>query len=305
LASKPAKIKDDIMGRSHLAFIIRLRYRKAAASAKALPDELPEQAIHDFRLQVKHLRALLRMAASSKRTSIKRRLPPDLDVFYRMTGVIRNLHVQRNALITAGQRLEQTVPAACVAILEGRIDTVTEMLMHYRAGRMPYGKMQQTWWTRVASADLREAAYNFLQQHMKLYPDPSSKALPDDETLHILRKGIKDLLFTWSILPERSIKLAQTEMSLSKDALEAGACLLGDFRDLCLSLALLQDNHFLQVAGPQARLFLDKVADTWQQDKYKLKSDIRRILLRAVEPVAQNPLVAPNLNNLSYELHVD
>jgi CHAD domain-containing protein len=76
----------------HLA--IQRHYRRVKTLGKTVAETWAEEDIHQFRVEVKKLRAFLRLAGSTH-TGIKPRLPRRLHTFYSMVGIVRCLQLQR------------------------------------------------------------------------------------------------------------------------------------------------------------------------------------------------------------------
>ena len=292
-----------------LTDIIRRHYRKVRAHGRNLAGNFSEENIHGFRLEVKKLRALLRMAAAADYASINPRLPQKLETFYTMTGLIRNLQLQRKGLAELAQRERLELPASCVAALGGRIDIAIALAgLFLKTGR-PFGRAPGSWMASLPAPVADAAGREFLRRKMKLFPLPAREEIRDEEHLHMLRKALKDILYVWPYLSEKILRRAQSQGLYPKETIRNCAALLGEFRDVCIRLTLLQDEKFQLCAGPGARSFLETAGRVWRQDKETLLDKIGGILLPGEEAFDQespeNPLSPINLNAESYELHVD
>jgi len=292
-----------------LTDIIRQHYRKVRAHGCNLAGNFSEENIHAFRLEVKKLRAVLRMSAAADAASIRPRLPRNLDTFYTMTGLIRNLQLQRKGLAELAQRERQELPASCLAALDGRIEIAIGLATLFLKIGRPFGRAPGSWKTSLPASVSDAAGKEFLRRKMKLFPLPAREDIRDEEHLHMLRKALKDLLFVWPYLSKKTVRQAGTEGLNPRETIRNCAALLGDFRDACIRLTLLEDEKFLLCAGPAAKPFLETAGRVWRQDKEILRDRIGRILLPGEKSACQestgNPLSPITLNAESYELHVD
>ena len=285
------------MGHLQLHVATRDHYQKCRELGKDLAGDLSEEPIHNFRLEVKKLRALLRFAASVSNSSIKGKVPRELKIFYGMTGIVRNLELQRKALENVAVQAHFGLPASCIALLDDRIHTATGMMLLYLKAPRPFGRKRREWSVSLSPAVINEAGQKFLQQKEKTFLSPAAADLRDDQHLHAIRKELKDLLYVWPFLPEKILKQAQSDGLPSQEELSFRARLLGDFHDVCIILSLLKDRNFLLSACPQSAKFLEAASGIWLHDKDVLLEKIKQVFANLSAPI--------NQTFASYELHVD
>lgn len=299
------------MSSQPLDAVIRHQYDRCLHQGKRLPEKWDLEDVHQFRVEVKRLRAFLRLASSARHSDFSARLPRNLKVYYRMTGVIRALQLQKIALEEAAVRLRQGAPANCLALLDDRINMAKRMTGEYLACRDPLGKASPRWHSPIPPHMIEAAAEVFIVDKMKAMslPDPSS--IPGDEQLHAIRKAKKDLLYAWPCLPDASLEEAGSVGLPSRKDIRDQAQLLGDLHDIVVQLSLLKDKDFLLNTSPQSSRFLEAAQQLWLHDKQELLKKIKAQVLPADPPgdasaaVSENPLAPLNLEQQSYELHVE
>lgn len=319
------------MSSQSLNAIIRRQYDRCLRLGKRLPETWALEEVHQFRVQVKRLRALLRLASSAKHSDFNARLPRNLKVYYRMTGVIRALQLQKIALEEAAVRLRQGAPASCLALLDDRIGMAKRMTGEYLASKDPLGKANPRWHSPIPPHMIGAAAEAFIIDKMKAMSLPDPSAMPGDEQLHAIRKAKKDLLYAWPCLPDASLEEAGSIGLPSRKDIRAQAQLLGDLHDIVIHLSLLKDKDFLLNTSPQSSRFLEAAQQLWLQDRQELLEKIKAQVFPAapgptpaadsnevpeekalsqaeVNPdqvIRENPLAPLNLEQQSYELHVE
>ncbi|MDO6429512.1 CHAD domain-containing protein [Flavitalea sp. BT771] len=309
------------MGHLQLHVAIRHHYQKCGELGKALASGPAEEPVHSFRLEVKKLRALLRLAASVSHSSVKAKLPRELKTFYAMTGVIRNLQLQRKALENVAVQAHLGLPASCIALLDDRINTAADMMLLFLKNPRPFGKKSKQWSAPSPAAATDEAGKKFLQQKAKTFLSPAAADLQDEQRIHAIRKELKDILYVWPYLSEKIFRQAQSNGLPSQEELSSRGRLLGDFHDICIILTLLKDRSFLLSACPQSAKFLEVASGIWLHDKQILLEKIEQVFANPPEPAnllepanLPGPVNLPepvtssapiNQNFASYELHVD
>jgi CHAD domain-containing protein len=294
--------------------VIQHHFQKAKSLGKSLADKFEEEDIHNFRVEVKKLRAFLRLSASAPHAAVRARLARKLHAFYDMTGIIRVLQLQRNKLQEAALRLNQDIPLSCIAALDSRIDIATAMARLYLKLCAPLGKPSSRWHVPVSAHSLDRAAQTFIEERRKIILLPPGAVLPPDGQLHQIRKAIKDILHVWPYLTNSVTGQSLATGLYPGETLQTCAAWLGDFHDICIQLELLKDRNFLLSTVPQANKFLEHAGQLWHQDKEEKLEQIRSILTPAAGTLSgqpdngsmtENPLAPVNLNAVSHELHVD
>lgn len=283
----------------HLA-ILR-HYRRAKTLGKTVAETWGEEDIHQFRVEVKKLRACLRLAGATH-TGIKARLPGKLHVFYSMVGIIRCLQLQRKELEDAAIRLKKELPDSCSGFIEGRIDTAVTVIKEYVNLNFPLGKPRAEWHVPVHGHEMSRGTEAFIRGKREFML--VGQSLPDELGLHAMRKAMKDILYAWSGFSDDDILLLP-ENWRSIDKLRVCAGVLGEFHDICIQLQLFQDSHFLLSAEDEAGALFEEIRQLWLKDKEDKLDELRHLLLPADDVRKENPLAPGDLKAESYELHVD
>jgi CHAD domain-containing protein len=290
------------MAQRSINWAIQRHYQRAKTLGKAAGKTWAEDDIHRFRVEVKKLRACLRLAGAT-RMGLDPRLPGKLRAFYDMVGVIRCLQLQRKGLVEAAVRMEMELPEICSSILDDRIQTAVAVGKAYLQLRAPLGKPRSEWQVPVH----RHRAIVGVDAFLKAGKDDLlvGDVLPDEAGLHALRKVMKDILYTAPYFPEGNALSCLPTKFASKAALEMCVDKLGEFHDICLQLQLLKDNSSLAHVNSSVALFLEATRQLWQQDKAVKLGALRTLLLPFIETGQENPLSPSLLNAESFELHID
>ncbi len=310
------------MTQKRIADVIEKHFESLTSIAFTLSGRFAGEDVHAFRVEVKKLRAMLRLAGSCQ--GLRGRLPDRLHSFYGMAGIIRNLQLQRRSLTDFGNKGKQELPTSCAAVLDSRIVTAISLAQLCLDQKHPFEKTSELLEGLPERIDVA-AGRRFVRREMRSFlslrdermmpknraklldrvkPDervmqgehamPDERVKPDEhmsftrvvdeERLHSFRKSLKDLLYTWPYL-SKGARGEIGSMGLSTEkAIKYFADLLGEFRDTCLRLELLQDSDYLFSAGPQSREFLQAAERSWIADKELLLEKIN-MLLRSRENV--------------------
>jgi CHAD domain-containing protein len=284
----------------HLA--IQQHYARVKALGSKVGETWGEEAIHRFRVEVKKLRSCLRLAGAT-RTGLKSRLPRKLHTFYSMTGVVRNLQLQRKGMAEAALRLDKPLPSPCMAVLEGRIQTAITMVKEYMEVNNPLGHARAEWQVAIRRHEEARGITRFLEERRDNLM--SGVPFPDEAGLHAIRKVMKDILHVWPCFPDKETVLLLPDSWRSKGKLYSCTRRLGEFHDSCIKLQLLQDIHFISAMEDNAQSLLEELRQLWFHDREEKREQLRHLLLPGWAPGKETSFGLGNLRTESYELHVD
>lgn len=270
--------------------IIYRRYKTICSYSKDLPKAFGEEDIHNFRLEVKKLRAIYRLL--NAKGNKKHHLPERLMSFYHMAGVIRNLQLQRRALLEYAASTDQPAPISCTAILDGRIAVAvrqSQLALEMHPFRVRTRRRTGAGLTKYTLAEKTAALAK--RESSLLQALPAAGPWPDT-AIHELRKSVKDLLYVWPYLDNDAIKEIRPESLGSKEALHELSLLIGDYLDIEIRMQLLRDPAYLFAAGQEAKPFLQAASENWQSRKAGLLEKIRQTLHPATAAIP--PLKSPS-----------
>ncbi|MBN9385567.1 MAG: CHAD domain-containing protein [Chitinophagaceae bacterium] len=268
------------MEQERMDAVIRQQYEKCVQLGRALAEGFGMEDIHDFRVETKRFRALLRLTAVAGHSPIKPKLPNNLKVYYAMTGELRNIQLQKKALEDAAVRLHLGPPAKCLAVLDDRIGMTEHMIKLYLGASNPLGREKTQWHDHISAHAADAANEAFIAGKIKTFTLPGGGDLPDNEQLHTIRKAMKDLLYAWPYFSKENIERAIPKGLPSRKHLETCARELGDLHDIIVQLSLLKDRNFLLCTCPQSARFLESAEQLWCRDKQVLLEKIKGLLLQ-------------------------
>ncbi|HVZ97870.1 MAG TPA: CHAD domain-containing protein [Chitinophagaceae bacterium] len=224
--------------------------------------------IHDFRIEVKELRAFLRLLAAGWR----RRgplIPMHIKTFYGYVGIIRNIQLHRHNLFKY--------------IGDNKIEKPEEYLKLLGA--------EENYWKKEVATLLKESfEKNEEKAVIKNLPDKLGKPgirkfiksklnslkkelhdLPNDEAVHSIRKILKDFLYTHKYITDH----ADLPGTISdKEDLKILTAQLGDFRDKCIQIEFLQREYLNPLKSESEKSMLNKLKEQLIAEKQALAEEV-------------------------------
>lgn len=257
------------MKKKQLQKIISGRLRKINGYCKNIRKNFDDASIHQFRVEVKKLRALLRLVALELKHPQKLKLPNKLKTVYAVAGEIRDtqLHLKR---IAAAIEKKDGQPDAYNKLLQQKINKKKKQLAKLLSRRF-FPAVKRKIVSRLPAALNPETAIQFVQQKMTSLT-VSITAEPDDEALHTIRKHLKDLMYDVNP-PEDDIKNALPPDLVSKEQLQSVKHLtdqLGEFNDLCYAVQSVDPGR-MKVLKDEEKEQLNRIRNQWIKEKEQLK----------------------------------
>jgi CHAD domain-containing protein len=218
---------------------LKSRFEKIQASFDSAIAYLDAEDIHAFRVDVKKLRAFLRLAPGK----VKVKLPKRLHQFYRLVGLIRNLQLQELRIRDAFP-LKSALPQSYLNLLAIETAAAIRRARKFAAGKLPMPAIERELFLIFSGGLTKDTLQRFTRDTVdRLENHGNNRRLIDDDSLHSLRKCLKDL---------RS------------------------------GLLFLQPRYTDQVADAGERKMLEGIRAKWEKDKAAIKAQVLS-LLKAVQ----------------------
>ncbi|MDR3716443.1 MAG: CHAD domain-containing protein [Puia sp.] len=288
------------MTRREIADAIRLRCKKMNKSLKPLfagspfPGDGPaagrEEEIHAFRVEVKRLRALVRMAAGIDNRHVHSKIPKKIRRYYRIMGRIRNILLQeeriRKALLP-GKAGEEGAPPATgnkyLLLLEREVSGY-RILAKAAAGdtdglkKDGLKKTEKRWIRRLhihpAATDTGKWVARQIQRIRRLLASGN----PIGIAIHPIRKILKDLLYTWDFTGPYIAKQLPAALPLTREALEALTDRLGEFLDIAVAVDFLRPAYTDLISTEKERTLLLDLHRQWLEEMEQRGLDLHTLL---------------------------
>ena len=246
--------------------------KKTCRHYNNLLEDFEQAEIHYFRLQIKKLRALIRLVNTevAKERSIK--INKETKTFYHTTGRIRNLQLHKQKIIQCAITLSFDPPVTYLELLnedeareKKRARTEAEEISFSHFKKNLVGSVPQ----QLKAPSIQYFTILKRNELLALL----SLSVYDDETLHNTRKILKDILYNWSYINPYLASVLPGYF-VQKQNIESLANQLGDFHDLCVAQCFLTPVYIDQVIGKAEKDNLTVLKRRIDWEKYNLKEEM-------------------------------
>lgn len=227
--------------------------------------------IHDFREQVKRLRAFLRMVYMDDKDE-KPVLPGPLKTFYGYIGIIRNIQLQKRWLFEYIAKYNADEPREYTDILN----------------------KEKNYWQQQANALMKtsnfdEAKNEVVKQlpqkidkgQINTFVERKLKALAtrvdgfkDDTEVHPAWKILRNILYIWHYIKDKSV--LPEAISVEED-LKSITGVLENFMDISAALAFMRPEYMDKIQDKNERKILSEFQNSLLFEKAHLRDEILRV----------------------------
>ncbi len=234
--------------------------------------------IHEFRVEFKKLRALLRLLGMEIADAENLDMPRNLKEIYTVTGKIREIQLQL-------LRIDETVSAKeklpkYRTLLKKEIMKLKRELMFWLKHE-PVSKMEEKINAHIPVSFKAATIKIFLSFKFSNINALFAGRIIADESLHRIRKNIKDILYVYKIFEEFRI-LNMEELFGDKTCFDHATLVteeLGKFNDQCIALSLLRPEWLSSMKDNEKKL-LQKISLHWMEEKEILKQQLVEIVIQ-------------------------
>jgi CHAD domain-containing protein len=254
-----------------LKHIIDQRCAALETAVAEIHKDFDKDAIHAFRVQVKKLRAFLRL--------LNLKLPGKIKKCYAAAGQIRDIQLQVKQINKASGEIG--APVEYLSVLEEHLEkrkTIFEDVSkknHFTGSRQ---KLIKKLPSKLPFENIGQLLHEEITGILSLI----ETGLNEDDDLHRSRKKIKDIVYINEIYQE-ALKDQHGSEILNAPAVKKALALakeLGKFIDKWVALSLLKPG-WLNEIGPQERKQLQSIHQRWEAQKQSLRKSVSRKLKSA------------------------
>jgi CHAD domain-containing protein len=255
------------MKKQVITSVIKKRFSNLGKYIRQMLADFEEEAVHNFRTEIKKLRAFLRLL-NAGHNKAQFGISKKLKVYYWYAGNIRNLQLHIKSINgTKGVK-----PAVYLESVKKQVESLQGALrsLHSPSNFDTPGKMIRNGVTEPGKPSVKKFVYQKRDefQHLVIL-------MKQDEILHAIRKLLKDLLYNWKYIKEYA-SLLPAAISVKKQIAEL-TDILGEFCDRLTGINILQ-TYLFATPDPADKAILEKIISNWDTEKNELRLKVYSML---------------------------
>ena len=257
------------MKQEKIIALLQSRMEKIKEHFYKLQQNLAPEELHNYRLEMKKLKAFIRLLNTKRPAEKKIKVGRKMKDFYRIAGNLRNLQLHQQRIIEAATDCHLAKPVAYLMVLSEEIKNAMEQL--YPAAKKISFHAFSKYIQDSAPLSLNTVVCrHYLMQQYHALGAILLPAFHSDEALHEARKIAKDIgynrNYVSSLLP-----LIVPAFLTDKEQTDAITEKLGTYHDLCISLFFLQPSYTDWVAEKRERAVLQQLKNALESARQAMK----------------------------------
>ena len=252
--------------------IVEHRFKTIHKLSHKIIKDFNADDIHDFRIEIKKLRAFLRLAAVEKEVD-EPLIPKLLKTFYGYVGIIRNIQLHRHNIFKYITDYSVDQPAAYIEILDTEKSywqKETEYLMEENDFKDDEEDIIKHLPGKLEKPSIKTFIKNKLNELKE-----QLREISDDNAIHRIRKILKDILYNYDVITGHADLPSKIS---NQDDLKALTSSLGDFRDKCIELEFLQAEYLDKIKDSEEKSRLLQMKNVFEKDKQLMKQQLQNSL---------------------------
>ncbi len=259
-------------------------YDKMNKNIKKIEIDFDVEAIHQFRVTYKKLRAFLRMLSAHHETAGEIKVSNHLKTCYALLGGIRDLQIHQQKILEITTATTKK-PVGYFKAIQNEIKKLQPELAEVLQSTPVVASRLKTNASIPHKFALKSVEKFVQKKWIAMHAIISSKHFSDDN-IHSIRKHLKDIFYNLNVYhrPEHNT-LAQSTWKNKEEAHFAKLLAeLGDFQDKCTSIAFMK-TYWLNSLTPGNKQFLHGIKTMWLKDKANMKRRLVRKLKKYIVPI--------------------
>lgn len=271
--------------------VLENRFAKIGRHYNNLLEDFEIEEIHQFRLNVKKLKAFLVLLNADAATKKSLTLTKPLKTFYHAVGELRNRQLGRQEISRLCEPLGLETPYRYLHRSQNE-ETKAKTTARSLALRTPLHKLLQNLRNNAPDKVSEDAIENFVAGQKYALMKLLLVSNYSDENLHSMRKLLKRFLYLW---PWAAAEITSVPHCA---CFEKGVCVslcetLGDFHDRCIALQLLNDKRMFDGLSVEEKETLTALVTEAQKEKDEQKAGLVSRLQRCVQDLWEEPVLNP------------
>ncbi len=265
------------MKQSEIIKLFDKRFKKIRKHYGGLLEDFEVEEIHSFRLEMKKLRAFIRLVNISLPGKKTVKINKKIKSFYNTTGDIRNLQLHQQRINHICNGLLLTKPICYLQALHNE-EMQQKQKARQLAKKISFDRFKEKILGSVHDKLKAKPARAFVIQKKLALFELLSLQYYHDEALHDIRKTLKDLLYDWTYIDSFTTLLLPPSFLKEKN-IESITNKLGNYHDLCMALYFFNPMYTGQIINKPEKENLQALRQQLEWRKEEMKKEACQLLL--------------------------
>jgi CHAD domain-containing protein len=253
--------------------IIKERFEKVNVALENVKLRFVEDDIRKFRVKVKKLQSCLNLIGGAE-SHVPLELPGKMARFYKLSGTIRTLQLQRNHLQITADGKQIALPQTYLTLILNKIDHHIETAAKLISGKCPFVKEQGKLLDLLPHHISTKATQKFIHSEQEKIEKLIAPIFLTDQPIHAIRKVLKNLLYISPYFDMDISSFLPYELLCDADKIDSFSVTLGSFHDLSAAINSLYAECLKVKVDEKEKKVLRNIGSIWVSEREKIRENI-------------------------------
>ncbi|CAN5494220.1 hypothetical protein BH11BAC3_BH11BAC3_00940 [soil metagenome] len=256
-------------------------YNKMNKNIKKIEADFDVEAIHQFRVTYKKVRAFLRMLSSHHETAGEIKVSGHLKKCYALLGAIRDLQIHQQQISEVTKKVRKK-PTAYLKAIQNEIEKLQPELAEVLNCKPVVASRLKTN-ASIPHKFALNSLGDFIEKKWIAIDAIISSEHFSDDNIHSIRKHLKDMFYNLNVFHDSEHDLLAQSFWKNKDEnyFELLLTELGNFQDKCTSIAFMK-TYLVNSLTPNDKQLLYSIKTNWLKEKAAIKQRLVRKLKKDI-----------------------
>ena len=229
-----------------------------------------EDDIHNFRVEVKKLKAVLRLYQLFSADPSIYKFPKNLNKGYKDLGGLREWQIQHEKVCSVCRQAKINKPIKYLDKIHQKTTNCKQKARSSLAKISFLGKNKKRLKLKFPDLQVSDAKERFIHSNLLAVKNLFDQGVQDDDSMHEMRKLLKDIQYILSLTEEKKVR---NGVASSFNDIRTVNRKLGDFHDLRVAVQLIDRELRVPHKTQEENKILRAINKQWRKEKEKLKGE--------------------------------
>jgi hypothetical protein len=254
--------------------IIKKRFEKVNEAFDNVKLRFVEDDIRIFRVKVKKLQSCINLIGGAENHLHPIKLPRKIAVFYKISGAIRTLQIQRNNIQKTLDKKQTVLPQTYLTLITNKIDHHVKTASKLIKSERPFEKVQAKLLDLLPQHLSTKTIGKLIRSERREFEKLITPIFLSDQSIHAIRKVLKNLLHISPYIEMSTGGFLPYALLSTEENIDSFSIILGSFHDLSVAIDSLYAECLKINVDDNEKKVLRDIASIWISERETVRENI-------------------------------
>jgi hypothetical protein len=254
--------------------IIKKRFEKVNEAFDNVKLRFVEDDIRIFRVKVKKLQSCINLIGGAENHLHPIKLPRKIAVFYKISGAIRTLQMQRNNIQKTLDGKQTVLPQTYLTLITNKIDHHVKTASKLIKSERPFEKVQAKLLDLLPQHLSTKTIGKLVHSERREFEKLITPIFLSDQSIHAIRKVLKNLLYLSPYIDMDTASFLPYALLSTEENIDSFSVVLGSFHDINAAIECLYAECLKVKVDDNEKKVLRDIASIWISERETARENI-------------------------------